>query len=58
MSKLSLTRNYIYAEHCNWDFYTPYLGYVIPITNFSKYNIVHNTDNVVYNNFNVVHIGI
>ena len=58
MSKLSLKRDYVFVEHCNWNFYTPYLRYDIELTNFTLYNIVNNTDNVVHGLDNVIHINV
>ena len=58
MSKLSLEKNYVYVEHCNYNFYTPYLRTTISVNNFTKYNVVNLTDNVVNGLDNVIYIGI
>ena len=58
MSKLSLKKDYIYAEHCNWSIYTPYLGYAIELSNFTLYEVYNGANMVMHGNNQVVHIGV
>ncbi len=58
MSKLSLKKDYNFVEHCNWSFYTPYLGYTVELTNFTIYNVYHGLDRVVHNTDPVIYINV
>ena len=58
MSKLSLKREYVYVNHCNWSTYTPYLGYKIELSNFTLYSVYHGLNQVTHNGNVVVHIGV
>ncbi len=58
MSKLSIDKKFVFVEHCNWSFYTPFLRTEIPFTVLTKYNVINVKNNVVNGTNNVIHIGV
>ena len=60
MSKLSLSRTFIYLEKCGWSLFTPYLRTEYDETGIGDtlFNVSHNSDIVISGTDNVIYIGV